>query len=503
MVSLGTLPRAPCRRRLRRRALFVGITAALGGDGDFLESLVHPLDFLASVAALVCLILDHRLCPDMRHLPGSWERLGASGRRFGGITRLVATQGGRGLSWRRGEAPRATTRSTQHSSPLLVAAPAAAGCLGPPLPLPAAESAGSDGRRRAARAAARRPARAFAITRAGDLLDGIAAEGRLGDYRLDNEAVAVIVSAPDHAFGFADSGGNIIDAAPPAGATRSARSTATSATAFRASRSTTASRSPSATAPRWCVARGHDSDEPTLAIETEYALAPGARALRLTSTFTNGGDKPLSKLAIGDAVDWGRTERFVPEARLSPPTATTLSTPAGSAGFGADAAYAYAVAEGPLDCAQRLGLDATSTRRWSTCRPAQSVSVTRWLVVGLPTDTALYEALADAAQGALVAAVGAHPRGGERRRAGRRARLLRRPRRAGGGDALDGAGLRGAAAAGRLSGARRGHRAQRARAARGHRRRERRAPPSTSSCRGRGDAAPSASRRTARRCRRS
>jgi predicted metal-dependent phosphoesterase TrpH len=274
----------------------------------------------------------------------------------------------------------------------LVAALGGVSCLGPPLTLPLPEAATGQAAGGEAPARSARPARAFAVTRAADLLDGPAADGRVGDYRLDNEVVAIIVSAPAHALGFAESGGNVIDVAPAGGRDALQQVYGYLGDNFPRQpvydRVDVAERGGTAVV----VARGHDSDEPTLGIETEYALAPGARALRLTSTLTNEGKKPLGKLAIGDAVEWGRSEHFVPEKGFA--AVGHFPVDAGwVAGIGEETAYAYVIAEGPLD--GRFGW------AWSDFNdqivdlpPGASVKVTRWLVVAAPADARLYEEIA-------------------------------------------------------------------------------------------------------------
>ncbi len=273
----------------------------------------------------------------------------------------------------------------------VVAGVASASCLGPALPLPAIETAAPAASEPPERAA--RPARAFAVTRATDLLDGPSAEGRIGDFRLDNELAAVIISAPGHAFGFAESGGNVIDAAPTGGHDALGQVYGYLGDTFPRQpvydRVDVVERAELGAV---VVARGHDSDERTLAVETEYALPPGSRALRITSTLTNEGPKALDKLAIGDAVDWGRAERFVPKKGLD--ASGRIPVDAGwIAGFSDDAAYAYAVAEGPLD--SRNDWEWTDFNVELVGLPAgETVKVTRWLVIAPPTDTPLYEAIA-------------------------------------------------------------------------------------------------------------
>jgi carboxypeptidase family protein len=273
---------------------------------------------------------------------------------------------------------------------LVAALACAAGCLGPPLPMPQAETTPTAPTEASEHAA--RPARAFTVTRATDLLDGPAATGAIGDFRLDNDLVAVIVSAPGHALGFSESGGNVIDAAPAGGHDSLGQVYGYLGDTFPrqpiydrvdvVDRGTTAA----------VVARGWDSDNRELAVETEYALLPGTRALRITSTFTNEGKKALDKLTIGDAVDWGRSERFVPKKGLD--ATGRIAVDAGwIAGMGDDAAYAYVIAEGPLD--SRNDWEWTDfNAQVVDLPPGASAKVTRWMVVAPPTGASLYEGIA-------------------------------------------------------------------------------------------------------------
>ena len=273
----------------------------------------------------------------------------------------------------------------------LVVAALAVSCIGPLLPLPEATTAAPGGGAEPSPRTAR-PARAFAVTRATDLLEGATADGRVGDYRLDNEHVAVIISAPAHAIGFAESGGNVIDAAPVGGRDALQQVYGYLGDNFPRQpvydRVDVADRGGTAVV----VARGHDSDEPSLAVETEYTLAPGAHALSISSTLTNEGKVTLSKLAVGDAVEWGRSEHFVPDKGFG--SGGHFPVEAGwVAGIGDGAAYAYVVAEGPLD--GRHGWAWSDFNVQTADLPAgASVKVTRWLVIGAPGDASLYEAIA-------------------------------------------------------------------------------------------------------------
>jgi len=161
-------------------------------------------------------------------------------------------------------------------------------------------------------------ARAFLITREADLLPGTEADGRVGDLRLDNPRCAFIVDRAESALGFADSGGDVIDAAPlgvPGGSD--------SIKQVFGYLDDTFPRQPlydrveviDAGGPgRDAVVRstGRDSMDARLKITTEYRLTPRSCALRLTTTVENTGPELVREYEIGDAVQWGRVERFVP-----------------------------------------------------------------------------------------------------------------------------------------------------------------------------------------------
>src|SRR5262245_60128692 len=66
MVSFGMLPARALSTAARRRGFPAGSPPERAETVISLSSLVQPFDFFASEAALVCLILDHRLWPDMR-----------------------------------------------------------------------------------------------------------------------------------------------------------------------------------------------------------------------------------------------------------------------------------------------------------------------------------------------------------------------------------------------------------------------------------------------------
>src|SRR4051794_28768510 len=66
MVSLGTLAPRALSIAVRRRGLLVGSPPPLAETVISLISLVHPFDFFESARAFLCLMVDHRLWPDIQ-----------------------------------------------------------------------------------------------------------------------------------------------------------------------------------------------------------------------------------------------------------------------------------------------------------------------------------------------------------------------------------------------------------------------------------------------------
>lgn len=191
------------------------------------------------------------------------------------------------------------------------------------------------------------PARSFVITRAEELLEGPEADGQLGDLRLDNGRVAFIIDGPNTALGFAESGGNLIDAAPLGGKDVLKQLFGYLDDTFPRQPVYTSVEPGRRGDVAIVTARGHDAMDARLHIETEYALRPGALALEITTTVTNHGDAPISAYEIGDAIQWGRAERFAPEHGYALHGLRELR-PGWIAALGDGLSYAYVVQSGPL-----------------------------------------------------------------------------------------------------------------------------------------------------------
>jgi hypothetical protein len=272
------------------------------------------------------------------------------------------------------------------------------GCLGAPLELPPPrDPTAKTVRTEIPRAvlSKRRPARAHVVESTSDLLGGAAAEGRPGDHLLENGLVAFVIGKPDRALGFADSGGQLLDAGMVGGEDALRQLFALTGPEFPRQaiykKIETEMRGDAA------VVRvlGHDSSQKELGIATEYVLQPGARALEITTTFTNGGTATLRTFPVGDAVMWGRAERFVPEHGFLVPTAgpKELTTSTGwLLGVAPGVTYGYLL-NGPLKARHGIGWSDVTLGEL-TLDGGESKKVQRWLVVTAAPDLVLGEAMA-------------------------------------------------------------------------------------------------------------
>jgi hypothetical protein len=158
-------------------------------------------------------------------------------------------------------------------------------------------------------------ATATQISSAAQLLPGSTAQGVIGDYLLANGFVRVVIDDIPNAHGFANTGGNILDAATATGEDRFASLFTMFDNRFGRQANYTAISIINAggginTAQIRVI--GVDSSDPNVAISTDYFLGPNDRFVRLTTTLTNNGPNAIDQLQVGDAIQWGLTEHFAP-----------------------------------------------------------------------------------------------------------------------------------------------------------------------------------------------
>lgn len=190
-------------------------------------------------------------------------------------------------------------------------------------------------------------ARAFRVTRPEDLLPGPAASGAVGDFRLDNGRVAFVVTDVPISYGFADTGGNLVDAAAAGGRDSLSQiflylDDTFPRQALYATLEVTAAGGEEAV----LTARGRDSADEDLAITTEYRLRAGDDALLLRTTVENRGADAVAAYEVGDAIQWGHAERFIPGLGLR---SRGRRKAAWLGGIGDGVGYAYATGAGEQD----------------------------------------------------------------------------------------------------------------------------------------------------------
>jgi hypothetical protein len=165
------------------------------------------------------------------------------------------------------------------------------------------------------------PAPALAGAAAGQvveparLMTGASAAGQVGDWYLENDEIAIIVSAIGHVTGSGENGGTVIDAGP-AGTRRDAlgefytyfddawprQAVYTDLTVVDDG---------SGGGPAAIRVVGHDSVDPLMHVVTDYSLAAGDRHLTVTTTIT-GGFATLWNFELGDAFQWGECAKYSP-----------------------------------------------------------------------------------------------------------------------------------------------------------------------------------------------
>ena len=238
------------------------------------------------------------------------------------------------------------------------------------------------------------PARAFVIERTADLLPGAQATGKLGDVRLDNGRVAFIVDGVGSSYGFAESGGNLVDAAPRSGEDALTQIIGCLDASFPRQPIYDTVEPQQRNEVALVRASGHDSADPDLAVETEYALRPGSNALEITTRVTNRSQKALQRYEVGDAIEWGRSERFVPGPGLVQPPHGTDEIKAGFVeALGDKVTYGYVVDSGPLKARHGVTWSDTDVAV-ADLAPSASVTAHRWLIVGDAAGTEVAEAIA-------------------------------------------------------------------------------------------------------------
>ena len=233
------------------------------------------------------------------------------------------------------------------------------------------------------------PARVKRIAAPTDALAGPLAAGRVGDLVIENGEIAVVIDQLGRGSGFAESGGNILDAGDAHTRRDELGQIFTYFGVFPRQAVYDALDSGVDTkGTAWIEVRGHELHEDHLRVVTRYELTPGQRALLIQTTLLNEKSAPIEGLALGDVLQWGSAEKF---ATGKEPGFSGDFTGSWMGAAGRSAGYAV------LDADPRAteNLTAKNGTAWSnvsfargvTLAPGAQVSYARVLVVAPRGDT--------------------------------------------------------------------------------------------------------------------
>ncbi|MDB5217786.1 MAG: hypothetical protein JWO86_5713 [Myxococcaceae bacterium] len=149
--------------------------------------------------------------------------------------------------------------------------------------------------------------------KAGEQLGGPNATGKAGDWMLENDEVVFVIDALGGGGGFAESGGNLVDAADAKVRKDELGQLFTYFGTFpRQGVYTKIEATDLPTGEAIIVARGRELYDASLEVETEYRLAGADRALLVSTTVKNTGKADVMLPALGDAIQWGGAEKLAP-----------------------------------------------------------------------------------------------------------------------------------------------------------------------------------------------
>ena len=221
---------------------------------------------------------------------------------------------------------------------------------------------------------------------AGQELGGPNVTGKVGDWVIENDEVVFVIDALGGGAGFAESGGNVVDAADARTRKDELGQVFTYFGSFprQAVYATIDAKvEPDGTAV--IEAKGKELYEAQLEIITQYRLAPGDRALLVKTALFNRGPTKINGLVLGDAIQWGGTEKVAPGKPLG------FKGPSRGPYIGAVGRYvSYAITSTDGDIAAINGNSWTDTEQRKNVDLAAggSVSYDRVLLVGERPDIA-------------------------------------------------------------------------------------------------------------------
>ncbi len=229
------------------------------------------------------------------------------------------------------------------------------------------------------------PARVH-VMKAGEELGGPNAIGAPGDLLLENDEVAFVIDRLGSSAGFAESGGNIVDAADATLRKDELGQVFTYFGTFpRQGVYDKLDSGVDGTGAAWVEARGRELYANDVSVVTRYTLHPGDRAVLLETTLENRGSAPVPALTLGDAIQWGGAEKFAPDRGRD---FKGPSSGAYLAGIGRSVSYAITSTDAAIDAISGPSWSDTVQSKSLTLAPGQKVQYARIFLVGPRPDVA-------------------------------------------------------------------------------------------------------------------
>jgi hypothetical protein len=236
--------------------------------------------------------------------------------------------------------------------------------------------------------------------KAGEQLGGPNATGKAGDWMLENDEVVFVIDALGGGGGFAESGGNLIDAAD---AKRRLDELGQLFTYFgtfpRQGVYTKIEATDLPNGEAVVVARGRELYDAALEVETEYRLAGADRALLVTTTVKNTSKADVVLAALGDAIQWGGAEK------LAPGKAVGFKGPSSGpfiGGVGRFTSYAITTPDGTIAAVSGDAWTDTEQKKNVTIAAGATETYQRVFAVGERADVAsIVSELTKASEGAV------------------------------------------------------------------------------------------------------
>jgi hypothetical protein len=163
---------------------------------------------------------------------------------------------------------------------------------------------------------ARATVSAYQIDSSGDLFSGDYADGRIDDYMLENDLIAVLISDIDHTGYYTVSGGNILDAGSSADWIDALAELYTyfdDVWPRQADYSTIEIIDDGSGGGQATIrVTGVDSDDASLTVVTDYTLNDGAEYVTVVTTIANTGGSTHNDFEMGDGFHWGACDKYIP-----------------------------------------------------------------------------------------------------------------------------------------------------------------------------------------------